>query len=57
MDSRRIFIDADEALRLMDENAVEKAGYQPGKDSCDRTGCSVRSELYDKNFKKYVFDR
>ena len=46
--------DAKEALRLMVE-AVEKAGYRPGKDVCLALDVAA-SELYDKHFKKYVFE-
>ena len=45
---------ADEVLRLM-VKAVEKAGYQPGKEVAIALDVAA-SELYDKNFKKYVFD-
>lgn len=46
--------DAKEALKFMTE-AIVKAGYQPGKD----VGLALdvaASELYDKHFRKYVFD-
>ena len=45
---------ADEVLRLM-VKAVEKAGYQPGEEVAIALDVAA-SELYDKNFKKYVFD-
>lgn len=46
--------DAKEALKFMTE-AIVKAGYRPGKD----VGLALdvaASELYDKHFRKYVFD-
>ena len=45
---------ADEVLRLM-VKAVEKAGYKPGEEIAIALDVAA-SELYDKNFKKYVFD-
>ena len=45
---------ADEVLRLM-VKAVEKAGYRPGEEVAIALDVAA-SELYDKNFKKYVFD-
>ena len=35
--------------------AVEKAGYRPGEEVAIALDVAA-SELYDKNFKKYVFD-
>lgn len=46
--------DAKEALGLMVE-AIEKAGYRPGKDVSLALDVAA-SELYDKHFKKYVFE-
>lgn len=46
--------DAAGALELMSE-AVEKAGYSLGQDICFALDVAA-SELYDKNFKKYVFE-
>ncbi len=46
--------DAKEALRIMVE-AIEKAGYRPGKDVSLALDVAA-SELYDKHFKKYVFE-
>lgn len=46
--------DAKEALRFMTE-AVEKAGFCPGKDICLALDVAA-SELYDRHFRKYVFD-
>lgn len=46
--------DAKEALRFMTE-AIEKAGYRPGKDIGLALDVAA-SELYDRHFKKYVFD-
>lgn len=46
--------DAKEALRIMVE-AIEKAGYRPGKDISLALDVAA-SELYDKHFKKYVFE-
>ncbi len=46
--------DAKEALCIMTE-AVEKAGYRPGKDISLALDVAA-SELYDKHFKKYVFE-
>lgn len=46
--------DAKEALGLMVE-AIEKAGYRPGKDVSLALDVAA-SELYDKYFKKYVFE-
>ena len=48
------FAPADEVLRLM-VKAVEKAGYKPGEEIAIALDVAA-SELYDKNFKKYVFD-
>ncbi len=46
--------DARETLRIMVE-AIEKAGYCPGKDISLALDAAA-SELYDKHFKKYVFE-
>lgn len=46
--------DAKETLRFMTE-AVEKAGFCPGKDICLALDVAA-SELYDRHFRKYVFD-
>lgn len=46
--------DAKAALRWM-KNAVEKAGYQTGKDICFALDIAA-TELYDRKFKKYVFE-
>ena len=46
--------DAKEALRIMVE-AIEKAGYRPEKDISLALDVAA-SELYDKHFKKYVFE-
>lgn len=46
--------DAKEALRIMVE-AIEQAGYRPGKDISLALDVAA-SELYDKHFKKYVFE-
>lgn len=46
--------DAKEALGLMVE-AIEKAGYRPGRDIGLALDIAA-SELYDKHFKKYVFE-
>ena len=35
--------------------AIEKAGYRPGKDISLALDVAA-SELYDKHFKKYVFE-
>ena len=48
------FPDAKTALRWM-KNAVEKAGYQTGKDICFALDVAA-TELYDQKFKKYVFE-
>ena len=48
------FPDAKTALRWM-KNAVEKAGYQAGKDICFALDVAA-TELYDQKFKKYVFE-
>lgn len=45
--------DTKEALRIIVE-AIEKAGYRPGKDISLALDAAA-SELYDKHFKKYVF--
>ncbi len=42
------------ALQLI-VDAVEKAGYQPGRDICLALDVAA-TELYDSNFKKYVFE-
>ncbi len=47
-------LDASEALRFI-VNAINRAGYQPGKDVSLALDIAA-SELYDKNFRKYVFD-
>ena len=46
--------DAKAALRWI-KNAVEKAGYQTGKDICFALDIAA-TELYDQKFKKYVFE-
>lgn len=46
--------DAKVALRWI-KNAVEKAGYQTGKDICFALDIAA-TELYDQKFKKYVFE-
>lgn len=46
--------DAKEALRFIVE-AIKKAGYRPGEDVNLALDIAA-SELYDKHFKKYVFD-
>lgn len=46
--------DTKEALRIIVE-AIEKAGYRPGKDISLALDAAA-SELYDKHFKKYVFE-
>ena len=46
--------DAKEALRFIIE-AVESAGYQPRKDIMIALDVAA-TELYDRNFKKYVFE-
>lgn len=46
--------DAKEALRLIVE-AVQRAGYEPGKEVGIALDVAA-TELYDKNFKKYVFE-
>ena len=46
--------DAKAALRWI-KNAVEKAGYQTGKDICFALDIAA-TELYDQTFKKYVFE-
>ena len=46
--------DAKDALRWI-KNAVEKAGYQTGKDICFALDIAA-TELYDQKFKKYVFE-
>ena len=46
--------DAKAALRWI-KNAVEKAGYQTGKDICFALD-NAATELYDQKFKKYVFE-
>ena len=46
--------DAKAALRWI-KNAVEKAGYQTGKDICFALDIAA-AELYDQKFKKYVFE-
>lgn len=46
--------DAKEALRFIVE-AIEKAGYQPKKDIVIALDVAA-TELYDKHFKKYVFE-
>lgn len=46
--------DAKSALRWI-KNAVEKAGYQTGKDICFALDIAA-TELYDQKFKKYVFE-
>lgn len=45
---------AKEVLRFMEE-AVLQAGYQPGKDITFALDVAA-SELYDRNFEKYVFE-
>lgn len=46
--------DAGAALRFI-VNAVEKAGYKPGRDICLALDVAA-TELYDKKFGKYVFE-
>ncbi len=46
--------DASEALKFI-VNAINRAGYKPGKDVSLALDVAA-SELYDKNFRKYVFD-
>ena len=46
--------DAKAVLRWI-KNAVEKAGYQTGKDICFALDIAA-TELYDQKFKKYVFE-
>lgn len=46
--------DAKAALRWI-KNAVEKAGYQTGKDICFALDIAA-TELYNQKFKKYVFE-
>lgn len=46
--------DAKATLRWI-KNAVEKAGYQTGKDICFALDIAA-TELYDQKFKKYVFE-
>lgn len=46
--------DAKEALKFIVE-AIELAGYQPGKDMVIALDVAA-SELYEKNFKKYIFE-
>lgn len=46
--------DAKAALQWI-KNAVEKAGYQTGKDICFALDIAA-TELYDQKFKKYVFE-
>lgn len=46
--------DAAEALSLLVE-AIQKSGYEPGQDVSLALDVAA-SELYDKEFKKYVFD-
>lgn len=46
--------DAKEALRYI-VKAIRKAGYQPGEEVCLALDVAA-TELYDKNFKKYVFE-
>jgi len=46
--------DAKEALRFI-VNAVREAGYKPGEDICLALDVAA-TELYDKKFKKYVFE-
>lgn len=46
--------DAGEVLKFMTD-AIVKAGYQPGKEIGFAIDVAA-SELYDKNFRKYVFD-
>lgn len=46
--------DAKAALRWI-KNAVERAGYQTGKDICFALDIAA-TELYDQKFKKYVFE-
>lgn len=46
--------DAKEALKFIVE-AIELAGYQPGKEMVIALDVAA-SELYEKNFKKYIFE-
>lgn len=46
--------DAFRVLEIMTE-AVVKAGYRPGEEICFALDVAA-SELFDKNFKKYIFD-
>mgnify|MGYP000140418855 FL=1 len=46
--------DAKEALRFITE-AITKAGYKPGEDIVIALDVAA-TELYDKSFKKYVFE-
>ena len=48
------FHNADEVLRML-VRATEKAGYKPGEEISIALDVAA-SELYDKNFRKYVFD-